>query len=85
MYFTIRYNNGYEVCVVKTDDDGCLRTHPLRNFGERQGDAMLFKQHDCPRLRWEQINALIKRYDPARKYNRYNERTFLLQQDNEND
>ena len=53
MYYTIRYNNGYEVCVVKTDDDGCLRTHPLRNFGERQGDAMLFKQHDCPRLRWE--------------------------------
>lgn len=78
MYFAIRYNDGYEVCVVKADEDGCIRTHPLRNFGQRQGDAMLFKLHDCPRLEWSRLNAFIKSYDPKKKYERVNERNLRV-------
>ena len=55
MYFAIRYNDGYEVCVVKTDEDGCIRTHPLRNLGQRQGDAILFKMYDCPKFEWSRL------------------------------
>lgn len=78
MYFTIRYNQGYEVCVVMVNDMGYNYTHPLRNFGQRQGDAEIYKEHDCPRLTHQQIQLLIKNYNPARKYKRVNEHCFRV-------
>lgn len=79
MTFVINYNRGYEVGVVMVGEDGYLRTYPLRNFGQRQGDAMMFRQHDCPRLSMLQIKSLINRYDPSTKYNRIDENTFRIQ------
>lgn len=43
---------------------------PLRNFGDRQGDAIDFKIYDCPRLEDNIIRALIKRYDADVRYSR---------------
>lgn len=45
-----------------------LAWHPLRNFGDRQGDARFFKEHDCPGLEDNMIRALEKHYDPDVKY-----------------
>ena len=51
MEFAINYNNGYVVCLVAYDETWKRkRFFPLRNFGEHQGDARLFKEADCPDL-----------------------------------
>lgn len=76
MYFVLNYNEGYEVGVVMVNDRGTVTTQPLRNFGDRQGDAKLFQLHDCPRLTMEQVKALAKRYDRNIKYQRISERQF---------
>lgn len=49
-----------------------LQWHPLRNFGDRQGDARMFKESDCPKLEHGMITALEKHYDPTTKYIRLN-------------
>lgn len=59
------------------DKYGCMRQFPLRNFGEHQGDARLYKEADCPRLTFEQVKALIKRFDRSVKYKRVNSRRFV--------
>lgn len=41
---------------------------PLRNFGDRQGDARACMEIDCPHLDTDKIRFLIRHYDPARKY-----------------
>ena len=56
-----------------------LHWHPLRNFGDRQGDARFFKEYDCPRLEDGMIRALIKHYDPSVKYIRLNGSRFKKQ------
>ena len=56
-----------------------LHWHPLRNFGDRQGDARFFKEHDCPMLEDGMIRALIKHYDPSVKYIRLNGGRFKKQ------
>ena len=76
MYFVLNYNEGYEVGVVMLNDRGTVTTQPLRNFGDRQGDAKIFQLYDCPRMTMEQIKALAKRYDPNIKYQRISERQF---------
>jgi len=54
--------------------------HPLRNFGDRQSDAIEFKTTDCPRLDDWNLKALVKRYDPSVKYKRLkNGRMFVKQ------
>lgn len=68
--------HGYVVEVHYQDIDGIFRWHPLRNFGERQGDAKLFKGVDCPKLEDWQIRVLIKGYDPDIKYERISDRKF---------
>ena len=68
--------HGYVVEVHYPDNDGISRWHPLRNFGERQGDARLFKEVDCPKLEDWQIRALIKGYNHEVKYERISDRKF---------
>ena len=80
MQFCINYNDGYEVAVLMPDERGLVRWHPLRNFGDRQGDAKIFKYNDCPRLTDTQIRMLVKRFDRSVKYERINERKFVRQQ-----
>ena len=53
--------NTPEGFVVYAYDDGYWM--PLRNFGERQGDARDFAFVDCPELSTLAIRALEKRYD----------------------
>jgi len=77
MNFSVNYNEGYEVGVVMVNDHGSVSYQPLRNFGDRQGDARIFKEHDCPRLTLEQVRALVKRYDKRVKYKRISEQRFV--------
>ena len=80
MTFFVRFHGGYEVCVVLPSlETGYLHTYPLRNFGERQGDAICFKMFDCPLLTDMQVRSLINSYDPSKKYRRINRTTFRLQ------
>ncbi|MBR5395775.1 MAG: hypothetical protein IK144_11965 [Bacteroidaceae bacterium] len=79
MEFAINYNNGYEVAVLMEDARGLRRWLPLRNFGDRQGDAKCFKYYDCPKLTDAQLRMLIKRFDRNVKYERINGRRFVKQ------
>lgn len=62
--------NGYVVEAYLPDRDGLPRWTPLRNFGERQGDAKDFCEMDCPRYPEAMIRGLAKTFDPDRKYGR---------------
>lgn len=79
MEFAINWNDGYEVAVLMEDERGIRRFFPLRNFGDRQGDAKIFKYVDCPKLTDTQLRMLIKRFDRSVKYERINERRFVRQ------
>lgn len=84
MNFVLNYNEGYEVCVVMVNDRGSITTQPLRNFGDRQGDAKVFQLHDCPHLRLEQVKALVKNFNRNVKYHRISERQFKRMTDEDN-
>lgn len=72
MLFQVENNpEGY---VVSCYHD--LHWHPLRNFGERQGDAKCFKDWDCPKLSDQQIRILERNYNPDRKYVRVSSTCF---------
>ena len=77
MQFGINWNDGYEVTVLMVGEHGYLRHFPLRNFGEHQGDARIFKEVDCPKLTDAQIRMLIKHYDPKVKYKRISGTMFV--------
>ena len=79
MQFGLEYRDGYEVTVLMEDERGLRRWHPLRNFGDRQGDAKMFKMVDCPDLTDTQIRMLIKNFDSSVKYERINGRRFVKQ------
>ena len=75
MYFSLEYENGFVVTLTRIWEDGCLREKPLRKFKE-QGDAMVFKMHDCPNLTELQIKMLVKNYDNKKIFVRLDERHF---------
>lgn len=77
MYFGINWNDGYEVGVTMVSEQGSIKYHPLRNFGDHQDDARIFKELDCPKLTDLQLRSLIKNYDPKVKYKRINGRRFV--------
>lgn len=77
MEFAINWNDGYEVTVLMIGPHGYLRHYPLRNFGDHQGDAKIFKEVDCPKLTDTQLRLLIKNYNPAVKYKRINGKRFI--------
>ena len=56
-----------------------LHWHPLRNFGDRQGDAFAFRDWDCPHLSDTQIKMLERAYNKDRKYIRVSSTKFMLQ------
>lgn len=79
MQYSIRWNDGYEVCVLMANERGYTQYYPLRNFGERQGDALMFKEYDCPKLNEIQLKTLIKRYCKDIKWVRESGRRFIKQ------
>ena len=82
MQFQVAERNGdYIVEAYVIEDHNSLRGywHPLRNFGERQGDAIAFRDYDCPKLSDAELRLLIKAYSPEKKYERINGRKFIIQ------
>ena len=45
--------------------------HSLRNFGDRQGDAICFRDYDCPKLDDTHIRMLEKAYSKEKRYIRH--------------
>lgn len=72
---------GYVVEAYVVDDPNSLRGHwyPLRNFGDREGDARAFQHYDCPQLPDTIIQALIRAYNPETKYIRVSSARFIKQ------
>lgn len=71
MQFQIREHNGdyiVEAYIIEDPNSLCGHWHSLRNFGERQGDAICFKEYDCPKLDDMHLRLLIKNYNPERRY-----------------
>jgi len=73
-------NYGYIVAVYfDLHRNGNYQWHRLRNFGDRQGDAIEFRDYDVPKLEDSQVRLLIKNFDINRKYQRVNGRKFKVQ------
>lgn len=69
--------HGYVVEAYLMDHDGGNRHWvPLRNFGDRQGDARDYMEIDCPELNDAQIAAVARMYRPNVKYKRVNKHRF---------
>jgi len=82
MQFQVAERNGdYIVEAYIIEDHNSLRGywHPLRNFGDHQGDAIAFREYDCPRLDDFHLRALIKNYNPAVRYSRISGTKFTKQ------
>lgn len=69
MYFSLEWENGYVVTLTQTWEDGSYKEKPLRKFQE-QGDAMVFRDHDCRLLSEQDIRFLTKVYNPNVKFSR---------------
>lgn len=80
MEFAINYRDGYEVCVIMLNSMGRKQHYPLRNFGEHQGDARIFKEADCPELSYSQIRMLIAQFKREVKYKRINNKRFIREE-----
>ena len=81
MMFQIAERNGdYIVEAYIIEDPNSTRGywHPLRNFGPRQGDAICFRDYDCPKLSDSEINALVKAYNVDRRYSRKKAGQFII-------
>lgn len=78
MEFALQYHNGYVVCLLMYDEGWRRKRYfPLRNFGEHQGDARIYKDVDCPLLTDAQIKMLIKQYRNDIVYKRINSHKFI--------
>ena len=73
--FYLEYENGYVVTAM-VYEDGYRKEKPLRKF-KYQGDAMIFRDSDCPKLTELQIKGLIKQYNPNVLYHRVSEKRFI--------
>ena len=73
---------GYVVEAYWPDKDGLERWQPLRNFGDRKGDAIDFRDIDCPDLSDANIKFLIAKYDANRKYVRLRKGQYYKQREN---
>lgn len=76
--FGMEYNKGYVVTALGRKVDGFRRWFPIRNFGEHQGDARLFKESDVTDLSQNEIIMLINNYKPNRHYRRISGRRFII-------
>ncbi len=59
---------GYVVSVYIADTTDRYHWENLRNFGDRQGDAIEFRDWDLPGLPDAQIRQLIRQFDIKTKY-----------------
>lgn len=71
--------DGYVVEGFICESSGYGQWWPLRNFGTRQGDAKDFANIDCPKLTYDQVRQLARRYDKSFKYQRVNGSRFIRQ------
>lgn len=62
--------DGYIVGVYLRDGNGYGQWHRLRNFGDRQGDAIEFREYDLPGFTDQQIELFIKTFNIGQKYMR---------------
>ena len=62
--------DGYIVGVYLRDGNGYGQWHRLRNFGDRQGDAIEFREYDLPEFTDQQIKLFIRTFDVGQKYMR---------------
>lgn len=62
--------DGYIVGVYLRDGNGYGQWHRLRNFGDRQGDAIAFRGYDLPEFSYQQIELFIKTFNAGQKYMR---------------
>ena len=62
--------DGYIVGVYLSDGNGYGHWYRLRNFGDRQGDAIAFREYDLPTFSNQQIELFIKTFDVGKKYMR---------------
>lgn len=53
--------------------------HPLRNFGDRQGDAFAFRDWDCPHLSDTHIRMLERAYSKDKRYIRHSSTKFTIE------
>lgn len=70
---------GYVVEGFVYMPDGSRKWKSLRNFGDRQSDALEFCHRDCPKLSELSISSLVKMYNSNVKYIRKSERRFYKQ------
>ena len=69
--------DGYIVEAYISDGTGYGQWYPLRNFGNRQGDARDFMLYDCPKLTDLELKCLIRNFDIKTKYARIGRRRFI--------
>ena len=62
--------DGYIVGVFLRDGNGYGHWYRLCNFGDRQGDAIAFREYDLPTFSEQQIKLFIKTFDVGKKYMR---------------
>lgn len=64
--------DGYIVGIFLPDGTGCGHWYRLRNFGDRQGDAIEFREWDLPTFTYAQIRLFINTFKIENKYKRLN-------------
>lgn len=69
------------VMAYMLDAENVHRWMPIRNFGDRQGDAIIYRDYDAPRLTDSQLRILANKYDKDIKYARINHSRFVRQHD----
>lgn len=79
MIFGLDWKDGYLVSVHILDERGFGRWYPLRNFGDRQGDARIYQEEDCPKLTETEIKMTIRAYREDVKYERLGFRKYRKQ------
>lgn len=62
--------DGYIVGVYMVDERGHGQWLRLRNFGDREGDAIEFLHYDLPTFDITRIKMFAKTFDITRKYAR---------------
>jgi len=72
----VNTSDGYIVQAFVYMPDGSRIWKPLRNFGDRQSDALIFCHTDCPNLSELSLSNLVKMYNTKLKYKRISARQF---------
>ena len=70
---------GYIVSIYYPDKNGICHWERLRNFGDRQGDAIEFRDWDLPHLEDHHIRLLIQKFDINVKYKRIGKNQYRRQ------